>query len=289
MNFPACSGATTSDVVSEQFRNIAGFDVEYGLRLVLLKRFIILLTSLYSGERPQFGNPAFATLTIGGDDIDFVNLVRNCIYDILPWQSCDDQLKDSWAKIKDPALVNSIYNVIQQTLQQGRNGTAGDDFQLFVTGYAEFFNAESPQCSNITWSVLPWPFGNQQKLTTGLRETLNSMSKELNKAISAAVFKSSSPNVKYIDWEQGSGALNGHRYCEPGVTEPGHSNPNLWFWQYPQSNLGDPNNGIGITDPDELAFKDIKAQLWDPSVKTMVGFRGTLPSKEGRKASFCWC
>ena len=74
--------------------------------------------------------------------------------------------------------------------------------------------------------------------------------------------------VKYINWEQTPGALNGHRYCEPDTTS-------AWFWQYPQTYVGDPNTGAGVSDPDELAFKDTKAQV------------GSISKRHGRSEDAC--
>lgn len=281
LNFPACSGATTDEVLEEQFRDVPGFDWQYGASEVHRERCFKMIWRIRVwvaddfrrlGERPVFGDPALATLTIGGDDIDFVNLVRNCIYDILPWRSCDEQLKDSFEKTRDPVLVDKIDKVIKKIVSKGRAGKAGKKFRLHVTGYAEFFNAKSQQCSDVTWSVLPAPFGNRNKLTTELRETLNQMSGELNTAVQKAVKRNPASSVKYIDWEQTPGALDGHRYCEEGVKEPDDRDPDVWFWQYPQNYFGDPHTGKGVTDAGEIAFKNLKARVWDPLAKDMPDF-----------------
>jgi hypothetical protein len=75
-NNAVCSGASTQDVLNEQFRDTNGSDLQYG-------------------TRPAFGKSQFATLTVGGDDIDFINLIRNCIIQLVPSRSCDDQLAAS--------------------------------------------------------------------------------------------------------------------------------------------------------------------------------------------------
>jgi hypothetical protein len=56
LNNVACSGAETKDILGEQFRDDEGSDIQYG-------------------KRPPFGNPKFATITAGGDDIDFIGLI----------------------------------------------------------------------------------------------------------------------------------------------------------------------------------------------------------------------
>lgn len=247
LNFPACSGATSSDILAHQFDQNSSFDLEYG-------------------ERPGFGDPTFATLTAGGDDIDFVNLVRNCIYDILPWRSCQEQRDASWKLLQSQDLVNKVDSVIQKTLSAGRNGSAGDNFRLYVTSYAKFFNDETEQCNNITWSVLPWPFGNRQQLTREIRRDLNDMCDALNGAVKQAVDRNAAKNVQYIDWDV---TMEGHRYCESNVVEPCDDCSNTWFWQYPQADdFGDPN-GRGISHEDEQTFQNTIAHIWDNSVHTL--------------------
>ena len=246
LNFPACSGATSADISAHQFGDLAAWDLQYG-------------------QRPAFGDPTFATLTAGGDDVDFVNLVRNCVYDILPWRSCDEQRKASWAMLKAPELVDDLDNVIRTTVSHGRSGSAGNDFQLFVTSYARFFNAETPQCSNVTWSILPEPFGNRQKLTHDLRRDLNDMTEFLNGAIQTAVARNNASNVHYINWD--TTTLDGHRYCEAQNIEPCDRNrcPGTWFWEYPNDSEYGSNNEheIGPFREDEETFKDHLAKLWD--------------------------
>ena len=246
LNFPACSGATTSDILAHQFDATSSFDLQYG-------------------ERPSFGkNPAFATLTAGGDDIDFVNLVRNCVYDIIPWRSCDDQRAASWKMINDPKLVDKLDSVIKKAVETGRKGTAGDSFHVFVTSYAKFFNAETTQCDGITWSILPSPFGNRQKLTRGLRRDLNNMTDHLNAAIKKAVDRNHRDGVHFIDWDSN---MNGHRYCEAGNTEPCDNCNSTWFWEYPQGDGPESGNNTGSSRNDEQQFKDHMAQIWHPDVK----------------------
>ena len=62
LNNVICSGATCQDVLDWQFLDEPTWQVQYG-------------------DRPAFGKPQFATLTVGGDDIDFIGLVNNCVYE----------------------------------------------------------------------------------------------------------------------------------------------------------------------------------------------------------------
>lgn len=192
------------------------------------------------GPRPKFGNPQMATLSVGGDDIDFPGIVFNCILDshfigAPPQRTCEDQRKHSWSLINSPDLVNNIDHLIKKTVTKGRAGTIGDRFKLYVTGYGEFFNAVDPKCDDVTFArtANPKPDGKEHtKLTRGIRADFNHMSLALNAAIRDAVNRNSDHGVKFIDI-QGNGALDGHRFCEPGVDEPDQNNADLWFWHYP--------------------------------------------------------
>ncbi|KAI9669874.1 MAG: hypothetical protein M1831_006909 [Alyxoria varia] len=219
-----CSGAEAPDVEAYQFydEDTSGKpNSQYGLR-------------------PKFGDPQMATLAVGGDDIDFPGLLANCIiewnvFGAIPHRSCDDQKKLTWSKLKSPDLVDSIDHLIKKTVRRGRSGSIGDEFRLYVTGYAEFFNAEDPACDDVTFarSANPNPDGKDHiKMTKELRKDFNSMSRHLNSKIEEAVNRNKDQRVVFIDI-QGEGTLDGHRFCEPGIKEPDQKNGKLWFWHYP--------------------------------------------------------
>jgi hypothetical protein len=227
LNNVVCSGASTQDVLNEQFRDTNGSDLQYG-------------------TQPAFGKPQFATLTVGGDDIDFINLIRNCIIQLVPSWSCDDQLAASWKLINSTDLVDNIGIVIDMTVEKGQ-AVHHDDFRLFVTGYGQFFNADTDACDTVTWRVLPWSTP-PIYLTKQLRSTLNEMSLALNAAVSKAVASRTQMGVIYVDWDAD---VNGHRYCEAGKNEPDPNNEDIWFYEWP----GDPkaNYADGTTLLSNLA------------------------------------
>ena len=150
-------------------------------------------------------------------------------------RSCDDQRSHSWGLINSPDLVNNIDGLIQKIVTRGRKGTIGDGFLLYVTGYASFFNEDDPACNEVTFARTANPIDDGEehtKLTTDLRKDFNQMTDALNAAIIKAVNKNKDNGVKFIDI-QGNGALDTHRFCEPGIKEPDQKNDKLWFWHYP--------------------------------------------------------
>lgn len=181
-----------------------------------------------------------ATLAVGGDDIDFPGILFNCVLETHfaggpALRTCDDQRIHSWALINSPDLVNNIDELIKKIVTKGRKGTIGNKFKLYVTGYGEFFNEVDTGCDSVTFArtANPNPDGKDHtKMTTDIRKDFNKMSRALNAAINSAVDRNKDDSVKFIDI-QGNGALDGHRFCEPGAKEPDQHNDKLWFWHYP--------------------------------------------------------
>jgi hypothetical protein len=194
-----------------------------------------------SGTRPKFGNPKFATLSVGGNDIDFPGIIFNCILELsipfsgMPRRDCPTQIDFSWDLINNDKLVYDIDHLIKKTIDKGRTGTVGDDFKLYVLGFGEFFNEVDPACNDVTFARTANPKDDgkpHQKMTIEIRKTFNAMSRGLNAAIKKAVQRSPDLGVKFIDI-QANGALDGRRFCEEGIKEPDQNNKKLWFFHYP--------------------------------------------------------
>lgn len=229
-----------------------------------------------------------ATLSIGGNDIDFKGILFNCIiestqFGFTPTKPCDQQRQETHALIDSPELVNNIDHLIKEIVTKGRSGTIGDAFRLYVTGFPEFFNEDDPGCDTVTFSRTANPVSDGKEhimMTTDLRKDYNSMSRALNAAIQSAVALNADSNVKFIDI-QANGLLDGHRFCEPGIKEPDQKNENLWLFHYPynQNEDQDPSpelqiminatnqitdgldiSALGARFPNISAFEDA---LWD--------------------------
>ncbi|OQO14037.1 hypothetical protein B0A48_00913 [Cryoendolithus antarcticus] len=192
------------------------------------------------GTRPRFGDaPSMATLSVGGNDINFPGIIFNCILDTsipgggIPKYTCDEQKKITWDKLIDPALADRIDGTIKKVLERGRKGPSGDKFKLYLTGFPQFFSAETDECDSVTFArtANPKPDGKEHTMMTQAnRKEFNAMSIQLNKAIAEAASRHSSEGVKFVPIDD---ALDGHRFCEPGVKEPNQQNPKLWMWHYP--------------------------------------------------------
>ena len=246
-----------------------------------------------------------ATLSVGGNDIDFKGILFNCIIESTefgrsPTKPCDQQRQETHALLNSPDLVNKIDHLIKKIVNQGRAGTISDDFRLYVTGFPEFFNEVDPGCNTVTFArtANPVPDGKDHiMMTTDLREDYNSMSVALNAAIQNAVFINEGTNVKFIDIQAG-GLLDGHRFCEPGVVEPDQNNQNLWIWHYPYKENEDANpppdlqillnateqitqgldiSALGVKFPNISTFQDA---LWDAVNEGEVDTQSGNPPNE---------
>jgi hypothetical protein len=104
--------------------------------------------------------------------------------------------------INDPSLVDKIDNLIKAVVAKGRSRPIGDNFRLYVTGYAQFFNEDDPGCNTVTFarSANPYDDGKPHNLmTTDLRKDFNDMSKGVNAVIQAAVQRNSDDGVSFVD------------------------------------------------------------------------------------------
>ena len=223
-----------------------------------------------------------ATLSVGGDDIDFPGIIFNCILEAHFWggpiyRPCDEQRKVSWDLLKSPNLVNNVDHLIKKAVAKGRKGTVGDQFKLYVTGYAEFFNQDDPGCDGVTFARAANPKDDGKdhiKMTKKIRKDFNDMSRALNAAIQAAVDRNKDKGVKFIDI-QGNGALNGRRFCEPGIKEPDQHNKKLWFWHYPYTDPDNDNTKL-LKETTDKAFRGFSTQQLRAKYKTAREYEDAL-------------
>ena len=178
------------------------------------------------GSRSEFGYPQIATLTAGGDDVEFLWLILYCILQFFKNNPCDEQITRSRGILESDKLYNSLDYVIKNALIRGIKA-AGPGFKLFVTGYAHFFNEDSDQCDNTCFSYWDPKCDNSRKLDKDLRKRLNQLAKDLNQKIQDVVKNNEQWDVEYADYDVEFG---GHRFCEEGSTEPDDNNPGIWFF-----------------------------------------------------------
>ncbi|TGJ88663.1 hypothetical protein E0Z10_g8 [Xylaria hypoxylon] len=263
-NNVVCSGSSTADVQDYQF-----YDEDTSSQ-----------PNRQFGTRPKFGNPSMATLSVGGNDMDFPGIIFNCVLETQlpfgagpPQRNCDDQRRVSWDLLNSPELANSIDKTIKKVVEKGRKGTIGDNFKLYVTGFPQFFNAETEGCNEVTFARTANPNDDGKEhtnMTMELRKDFNSMSVQLNKAIEDAVSRNQDQGVKWVPID---GEMEGHRYCEEGINEPDQHNDNLWLFHYPYHEPSD----AAVDGPLLKAFDKVAASAdINTSFKTYNDFQNAV-------------
>ena len=165
LSFQACSGAKTTDVNSKQLGTLSG------------------TTSL-------------VTITIGGNDAGFSNVIINCA---LYYFTCGGAINDANGLIKNklPGLLETTYKDIR-----ARASTA----EVIVLGYPKLFTAEGKTC-------------NVNFLTSGNEKKMNQSAELLDGVIKAraeaAKFKFVNPTVPF----------EAHEVCSSSEWLNGQSNP----------------------------------------------------------------
>ena len=207
-NFVACSGDKFPAILQNQFRDQPS-----------------------SIGRPNWGDkPEFVTLSMGGNDIGFKELVSVCVYSlrIFTLKDCAEVIADSQRRVNSPDFVRDASNVIITALRKGTSRVRLN-FKVYVTGYAQFFNEQTPQCNNVSFKPSWSPFP-RQYLTTAKRQTLNKIARDLNASLKNAVMAASvgAPDrVFFVDYDT---QFNGHRFCDREERNP--NDPNTWFFTF---------------------------------------------------------
>ncbi|KAL9632082.1 MAG: hypothetical protein Q9164_005537 [Protoblastenia rupestris] len=206
VNYVACSGEKFNKIIDNQF-----------------------LDRPSTFGRPAWGDkPHFVTLTMGGNDIGFRELVTVCVYSIriFTLADCEKVIKNAQMVVKSPDFVRGAKDVINKALAKG-NAQVGPSFKVFVTGYAQFFNEQTTQCNDISFKP-KYSLLKAQKLTIERRQALNKIARDLNSALQTAVEQAKivhPDRVFYVDYDA---QFEGHRFCDR--TEPNPKDPETWFF-----------------------------------------------------------
>lgn len=122
-NNVACSGNDFQQILDKEFLDEPKFDWRYG-------------------TRPPWGVvPEFVTITMGGNDVNILGLIKACIYSLQLWgKTCKEHIQAGFDKLNSEDFKSKSREVIQIALTKGCAICVGSGFRFFVTGYARFFN-----------------------------------------------------------------------------------------------------------------------------------------------------
>jgi hypothetical protein len=198
------------------------------------------------------GSYKLATLSIGGNDLGFSDVVKSCIIIGPLAGDCEAALKkaESIAGIspRDSASHGDVLASLEKVYRDIID-TAGDEFTLVVTGYARFFATpegnsacNDGQMQLISSQDVGADIAPLLPLTEDLRKRLNAGVDGFNTMIRAMVsevqngLERDGVTSKRIGFVDINPVFEGHRFCEPGEsTEAGYPEftERAWFFSSP--------------------------------------------------------
>jgi hypothetical protein len=205
----------------------------------------------------------FALLSVGGNDLGFFDVMNSCIFRFYNFYSgtCETALRNSQALLDGDEFGTRLLIVIMELLDKVR-WEKKPYFLITVTGYARFFNDRTDECDDMSLGV--WWRG--PKLKKEVRARMNAMVQDVNRKIANTVAvinaRFTSPKVLFVDYDM---AFEGHRFCEPNVTEPDYKRNETWFFLVggeDNARNGKPANHSTGAQPEMLSPRS--ANLVDP-------------------------
>ncbi|KAK3937884.1 Mutanase Pc12g07500-like protein 1 [Diplogelasinospora grovesii] len=213
------------------------------------------------------------TLTMGGNDLDFSDLVYYCLITpntatLSSWtrQSCvgtENKAIAHMEDLTDTGLRAKLKAAYLKILSKAAAAGTGEEINLYVAGYSPFFNNATSDCAQSTfhywWAAYnppsDWPLSRIVYLTTDLRTELDNLVRQLNGVIQDAIDDANKANggnqVHYVDVVPYFGYdVNLHRWCEDGVHEPDATRDDTWFFL---SGWNDVDPGAAAADAAEVS------------------------------------
>ncbi|KAK2763255.1 hypothetical protein FQN54_009891 [Arachnomyces sp. PD_36] len=183
-------------------------------------------------EKKKEGRRVVSTLTVGGNDVLFGDMAKNCLItpglgassssekyreDCLATQKKARDLMEDSGPDGLGAKLMATYGRILDIAESSQNVTWA---HLFVPGYVSFFNDNTEDCDFTTFYL--WePTWDKEKtcckvyLSREIRKELNGLVQMLNNLIEDTISRTNaargSQNIHYIDMQP---HFDGHRWCE---------------------------------------------------------------------------
>ena len=203
-NFPACAGKLFAKIRSEQLGDGWG------------------------------KAPGFVTISMGGNDIGFKELVTKCIYGMTLFTlltPCQKLIDAANGKLDRGEILQGAKDTLNAILAKSRKQGLTNSFKIYVIGYTRFFNEVTTQCNGVrglkTPKFLQW--GEPEYLTIELRKKLNALADKLNMNLLEAV-KQTAGTPAQVVWVPINDLFEKHRFCDRN--EPNPDDPQTWIFTF---------------------------------------------------------
>nr|OQO23040.1 hypothetical protein B0A51_10074 [Rachicladosporium sp. CCFEE 5018] len=236
------------------------------------------LVDMVQGQRQMSRIPKgtrLDTMQAGGNDAGFYNIARDCIYHNEGTKdygrnypnagACADSIAAAEKYIQGPqddrfgSTLKDTWETINDLVEHAEPAQQAG-FQLYVLGYAHYFNEapESDWCNDISFSVSSRELipNTRPGLSHELRAKINSLTTMLNDQIRNVVSQFADRGVHYVSITEG---FEGHRFCEKSsgdrLTDYYNNfwgSDDVWFWNAGLRGLATPVNSLDY-------FNEVKA------------------------------
>jgi hypothetical protein len=189
----------------------------------------------------------FAVMSVGGNDLGFFEVMNACVFRFYSFYSgtCETALQHASEQIAGPDFEQRLQIVIMEILDKVQ-WEKKPWFMVTITGYARFFNAETEECDACSFGM--WWRG--PKLSQGLRQRMNDLVIQVNAKIEQSIAMINSrfsvPKVLFVNYDA---KFEGHRFCEPHISEPDYNRTDTWFFL-----VGGEDNTSNATEPSTIAY-----------------------------------
>ncbi|KFH44160.1 Lipase-like protein [Hapsidospora chrysogenum ATCC 11550] len=222
----------------------------------------------------------FALLSIGGNDLGFFDIMNSCIFRFYSFYSgtCEEALHRAEVQLAGPDFENYLRLAIMEILDRV-HWEKRPWFTITVTGYARFFNAETEECDNCSFGV--WWRGPQLKreLRSKMNEMVLAVNDKIRRSVNAVNRAFVMPRVLFVDYDS---AFEGHRFCEPNVTEPDYTRNETWFFL-----VGGSDNAYDTTTEAQRFTEGDLLPLSSPLINPNVCMDAAAQSGDWGQLSLC--
>lgn len=172
--------------------------------------------SIVYKQMSYLGQADWATIQVGGNEVDFFPVLNECIQQWRPLSTCDREIDRARSLIQSGQFVQAFDDMVRHAMGETDIGS-----KVLVLGYATFFNAQTEQCNRVSFSKT----NTANVLSNHLRASFNDLVIMLNTVIEASA---KAHGATYVDIDA---LFDGHRFCEQGVEEPRPDWEGTWFFR----------------------------------------------------------
>jgi lysophospholipase L1-like esterase len=171
-------------------------------------------TSVLLSQVPWIEDSQVITLTIGGNEVDFFEIVNDCVFEWVRLVDCEAAIARSRSAIESEYFRKNLERLIKAIVDD-----MAPEARLLVTGYAKFFNEKTTQCDRVSFSRR----NPENTLTRARRADMNDLLRLLNNLIRTTAVDN---GAEYVNFDA---VFEAHRFCEEGVVEPDVKRNATWF------------------------------------------------------------